>query len=85
MQGFTGLAAARAMLDAAQARVSASEEALRGTRLEVQTGAKPQLALLDAEREALAARTARIEAQGQVLTAAYTLRAITGADDDAAQ
>ncbi len=85
VQGFTGLAAARAMLDAAQARVSASEEALRGTRLEVQTGAKPQLALLDAEREALAARTARIEAQGQVLTAAYTLRAITGADDDAAQ
>lgn len=83
VQGFTGLATARAMLDATQARVRAAEEALRGTRLEVQTGAKPQLAVLDAEREALAARTARIEAQGQVLTAAYTLRAITGADDDA--
>lgn len=81
VQGFNGLTTAKAMLDAAQARVSAAEEALRGTRLEVQTGAKPQLALLDAEREALAARTARIEAQGQVLTAAYALRAITGADD----
>ncbi|WP_338467450.1 TolC family protein [Novosphingobium sp. ZN18A2] len=84
VQGFSGLETARAMLKAAQARVRATEEALRGTRLEVQTGAKPQLALLDAEREAIAARTARIEAQGQVLTAAYTLRAITGAEDQAA-
>lgn len=76
--GFQDLAAARAVLIAADARVVAAEEALRDTRLEVQTGVKPGLALLDAEREAIAASADQIAAQGQALVAAYRLRAIAG-------
>ncbi|MDE8654042.1 TolC family protein [Novosphingobium album (ex Liu et al. 2023)] len=81
VQAFAGVTSARAMLAAARARVSATEDALRGTRFEVKAGAKPQLALLDAEREAIAAQTARIEANGRLLVAAYTLRAITGMEE----
>lgn len=80
-QSFAAVASARAVLAAAEARSAATQEALRGTRLEVSVGAKPQLALLDAEREAIAADTARINAQGQLLLAAYTLLAVTGSGD----
>ena len=79
-QSFAAVTSARAVLAAAEARSAATQEALRGTRLEVAVGAKPQLALLDAEREAIAADTARISAQGQLLVAAYTLLAVTGSD-----
>ncbi|UBS33161.1 TolC family protein [Altererythrobacter sp. N1] len=78
VQGFEAVQSARAMLAAAEKRATATQEALRGTRLEVKAGAKPQLALLDATREALSAESARIVAQGQLLTAAYTLRSVTG-------
>ncbi|BBC70986.1 conserved hypothetical protein [Altererythrobacter sp. B11] len=77
---FAALRTARLTQEAAARRVAATQEALRGTRLEVQAGAKPQLALLDAEREAIAARVARIEADGRLLLAAYTLRAVAGMD-----
>ncbi len=77
-QTFATVRAARAVLTAAAARVAATQEALRGTRLEVSTGAKPQLALLDAEREAIDAETARITAEGRLLLSAYTLLAIIG-------
>ncbi|AKH42824.1 outer membrane protein [Altererythrobacter atlanticus] len=80
IQSFEALRAATLMRIAADKRVAATQEALRGTRLEVEVGAKPQLALLDAEREAIAARVAQIDAAGQVLVAAYTLRAVTGMD-----
>lgn len=76
--GFNAWHAARAMLAASDARVVAAEEALRSTRLEVQAGAKPPLALLDAEREAIEANASQIDAQGRLLVAAYRLRAITG-------
>ncbi len=46
------------MLTASQARDAAAREALRGTKLEVEAGAKPQLALLDAQREAIEAEAA---------------------------
>jgi len=78
--GFNDMRAARAVLAAADARALASDEALRGTRLEVQAGAKPQLALLDAEREALEASASQVDAQGRLLVAAYRLRAVTGMD-----
>lgn len=78
IESFEALRAAKLMREAADKRVAATGEALRGTRLEVGVGAKPQLALLDAEREAIAARVAQIEAAGQVLVAAYSLRAVTG-------
>ncbi len=76
--GFAAVASARAILAAAEARSAASQEALRGTRLEVSVGEKPPLALLDAEREAIEADTARIGAQAQLLVAAYTLLATIG-------
>ena len=79
-QSFVEVASARAVLAAAEARSAAAQEALRGTRLEVAAGAKPQLALLDAEREAIAAETARIAAESRRLVAAYDLLAVTGSD-----
>ncbi|MGN6376997.1 MAG: TolC family protein [Sphingomonas sp.] len=78
--GFNAVITARAVLDAAQARVAATDRALHDTGLEVQSGAKPQLALLDAQREAIEAESARIAAAGDLLVAAYQLRAITGMD-----
>lgn len=80
-QSFAAVSSSQAVLVAAQARSAATQEALRGTRLEVSVGAKPQLALLDAEREAIAADTARIAAEGQLLVAAYTLLAVTGGSE----
>lgn len=77
-QGFAAVRSANAVLAAARARHAAAQEALRGTRLEVAAGAKPQLALLDAEREAIEAETGRITAEGRLLVASYTLLAITG-------
>ena len=76
-QSFAAVASARAVLAAAHARSAATQEALRGTRLEVSADAKPQLALLDAEREAIEAESARIAAEGRLLVAAYTLLAFT--------
>ncbi len=78
--GFSDVAAARAVLAAAAARLAANEAALRGTTLEVQAGAKPQLALLDAERETIEASAAVVAARGRLLVAAYRLRAIAGMD-----
>jgi outer membrane protein len=80
-QGFEAVRAARAVLTAAEARATATQSALRSTKLEVQSGAKPQLALLDAEREAIDAESGRIAAQGNLLVAAYALRAVAGMDD----
>ena len=76
-QTFAAVNAARSVLAATTVRVTATQEALRGTRLEVSAGAKPQLALLDAEREAIEAQTARIRAEGRLLVAAYSLLAVT--------
>jgi outer membrane protein TolC len=67
-------------LSASEARLTASEAALRGTVLEVKAGAKAQLAQLDAEREAIEAHAARADARGRALVAVYRLRAIAGMD-----
>lgn len=80
IQAFEATQAARLALRANEAQAAATQEALRSTRLEVEVGAKPQLALLDAEREAIAAETARIRAAGNLLLATYTLRNLTGMD-----
>lgn len=75
---FEAVTAARAVLLASDARLSASEAALRGTALEVKAGAKPLLAQLDAEREAIDAQAAHAAASGQLLVAQHRLRAIAG-------
>ena len=66
------------MVEAGRARADAAAEALRSTRLEAQVGAQPTLAVLDAEREAIEADAAAIEAEGNRLVAAWRLRALTG-------
>ncbi len=78
VQAFEATQAARLALRATEAQAAAAQEALRATRLEVEVGAKPQLMLLDAEREAIAAETARIRAAGDLLVASYTLRNLAG-------
>lgn len=78
MTAFDHHTTAKLMLSAAEARQKAAQEALRGTRLEVEAGAKPQLALLDAQREAIAAEAALASAQGAVVTSAWMLRAVAG-------
>lgn len=77
---FEDVVTARAVVAASEARLAANEAALRGTRLEVKSGAKPPLAQLDAEREAIEAQAAQAQAHGQLLVAAYRLRAIAGMD-----
>lgn len=77
---YENVSAAKAVLAASEARVTATEAALRNTRLEVKVGAKPQLAQLDAEREAIEAQSALADVKGQLLVAVYRLRAITGMD-----
>jgi outer membrane protein len=75
---WTGLKTAHRMVSASAARSAATAEALRSTRLEAKVGARPTLAVLDAEREAISAEAAEIEAQGQRLIAAWQLNALTG-------
>lgn len=82
VQSYEAVIAARAMLAATEKRAAATQEALRSTQYEVKAGAKPQLALLDASREAMQAQTARIKAQGDLLLAAWTLRAVAGMDPE---
>jgi outer membrane protein len=63
---------------AARARREASDAALRGVRLEVQAGAQPMLALLDAEREAAAAAADETRAIARRLVQAEALAALLG-------
>ncbi|MBB3862370.1 outer membrane protein [Novosphingobium hassiacum] len=75
---WQGLITARRMTEASQLRSNAAVEALRGTRLEAQVGAKPTLAVLDAEREAIEAEAALLQAEGMQTVAAWRLNALTG-------
>ncbi len=75
---FDGFQTAQLTLSAAEARNMATQEALRGTKLEVEAGAKPQLALLDAQREAIDAQAALSAAQGSAVASAWYLRAVAG-------
>jgi outer membrane protein len=51
---------------------------LRATQLEAKVGMKPQLALLDAQRDSLEASVSAARARGQLLVAAWRLKALTG-------
>lgn len=57
---------------------AAAEEAVRNVRDEVKVGQKPQLDLLDAEREATDAGVFALRAQADRVTAAYRLNALLG-------
>ncbi|MCJ2176942.1 TolC family protein [Novosphingobium album (ex Hu et al. 2023)] len=78
IDAWTGLATANRMVDATNLQNQAAMEALRGRKLEAKVGSLPVLSVLDAEREAIAAEAALLEAQGQRLVAAWQLNALTG-------
>lgn len=78
IDAWQGLATARRVAEASRLRNAAAEEALRGTRLEAKVGAKPTLAVLDAEREAIEAEAAQLQAEGMEIVAAWRLNALTG-------
>ncbi len=73
-----GVATTRLMADAAAAQASASEAARASIAHEVRVGMKPQLALLDAEREALIAEARAAEARAARAATAYRLQALLG-------
>jgi len=78
IDAWQGLRTAERMVEASTRRSEAAAEALRGTRLEEKVGAKPTLAVLDAEREAVEAEAALIEAEGLRTVAAWQLNALSG-------
>ena len=78
VDAWQALEAARRVFDASRLRSSAADEALRGVRLEAQVGAKPTLAVLDAEREAIEAEAALIEAEGMLTQAAWAVNVLAG-------
>lgn len=63
---------------AAEQQRLAALEAARNVREEVKVGQKPQIDLLDAEREATAAGMLALKARADAVTAAYRLRALLG-------
>ena len=78
IEAWSGLDSAERSLEAAREGDAAAREALRGTRLEVRSGARAPLAELDAEREAIAATARLAEAQASVQVAAWRLRLLCG-------
>lgn len=70
----------RALVEAAADQTTAAASALDSVRNEVRVGLKPTLDLLDAEREALAARSAGVAARGGAVVAAYHLNALLHGD-----
>lgn len=78
IDAWQGYQTATQVAESASLRALAADETLRSTRLEAQVGAKPMLAVLDAEREAASAEAARIEAESQRLVSAWLLNALTG-------
>lgn len=78
IDAWHALVTAKRMTESSRLRRDAAEEALRGTRLEAQVGARPTLAVLDAEREAIEAEAALLQAEGMQTLAAWQLNALTG-------
>lgn len=74
---YEAVMAARKVAAAVSRREAAAAEALRATRLEVKVGMKTQLALLDAEREALEAAVASAHAEGNLVASGWRLKALT--------
>lgn len=68
---YANLAVAIASIDASRQQVSAAELALRGTREELQLGARTTLDVLDQEQEVLDARTNLVSAEVDRIVAAY--------------
>lgn len=79
IRAWQGLQTADAVARAAADQAKAADAARDSVGHEVRVGMKPTLDLLDAERDALAAHLALLQAQGARVVAAYRLKAATGA------
>ena len=75
---FQEVRTARLVESAAEDQAEAAEQALASVRHETRVGMKPQLDLLDAEREALGAGAAAVGARTDRIVAAYRLLALIG-------
>lgn len=75
---FQGVQTARLVETAAAQQARAASQARDSVRHEVRVGMKPQLDLLDAEREATAAAVTESKAQSERIIAAYRLLALLG-------
>jgi outer membrane protein len=78
---FEGLRTAQLVAIAAADQARASEQARISVAHEVRVGMKPQLDLLDAEREAIAATARAAQADAVRITTAYRLSAALGSDE----
>lgn len=74
---WEALQSAHAQRDAAERQRVAAQGALHDARLEFRSGAKPLLAVLDAERDALAAEAAVARSDGEISRAAWRLHILT--------
>jgi TolC family type I secretion outer membrane protein len=78
IDAWQALRTAQAVVEAANQQARAAASALDGVKNEVRVGARPAIDQLDAEREALAARVAALQADAAALVAAYRLNALIG-------
>ncbi|QIG79859.1 TolC family protein [Stakelama tenebrarum] len=76
--GFSAVRTAALVETARRDQAAAATEAAGNMRDEVLVGQKPQLDLLNAEREAIAARLSVLEAQSNRVVAGYRLLALIG-------
>ena len=78
ISAFQGARAAILVEHAAASQAHAAAQARDSIRHEVRVGMKPQLDMLNAEREATAAAVSEIKARGDRIVAAYRLLALIG-------
>jgi outer membrane protein len=78
ISAFQGVKSAALVEAAARQQTLAASTARDSVRHEVRVGMKPQLDLLDAEREATAAAVGEVRAQSERILAAYRLIALIG-------
>ena len=74
---WEALQAAQAQRSAAERQRVTAQAALGDARLELKAGAKPMLAVLDAERDAMVAEASLARSEGEVARAAWRLHILT--------
>jgi len=75
---YARLRIASAQIQASDQRIRAAQLAFEGVREEASLGARTTLDVLDAEQDLLEARISRIEAQGDLYAASYSVLAASG-------
>ncbi|WP_035262306.1 TolC family outer membrane protein [Actibacterium mucosum] len=70
---WTGLAVARAQIEATDKQIRAAQLAFDGTREEARLGARTTLDVLDAQQDLLDAQTARVDAEAALFNSYYVV------------